>query len=265
MSREVERRFRTGPSTVEIRAAVAGGGPVLTGYAAVFNSPSEDMGFVETIDPGAFTKTVREADVRALGNHDVDWLLGRTKPGTLRLSVDGTGLRYEVDVNQADPDGVRAIEKVRRRDWDGSSFTFQTIRDQWDWDATPPERRLLEVALIDFGPCTYPAYQAATAQARSILQNASQRRAPRLAIAEAELSLLRLRVPQNAAHDATGSVRTLSRSVDAVRAEQRAGKVLSAASIEQINMAIAALRDLIDSAEGTGEDQDQDGDQAEAA
>ncbi len=50
-----------------------------------------------------------------------------------------------------------------------------------------------------------------------------------------------------------------------MRAEQRAGKVLSAASIAQINKAIAALRDLIDSAEGTGEDQDQDGDQAEAA
>lgn len=216
MSRELERRFRTGPSTAEIRAAPSGGA-VIGGYCAVFNSPSEDMGFVETIDPNAFSKTLQEADVRALGNHQPDWLLGRTKPGTLKLTTDATGLAYSISINQADPDGVRAIEKVRRGDWDGSSFTFQTISDQWDWSASPPERRLLEVALIDVGPCTWPAYQAATAQARSILQTASQRRAPRLALAEAELDLMRLRVPQTASRGDDGSLKARRRGIGAAR------------------------------------------------
>ena len=243
MSRTVERRFRTGPSTAEIRVAPTGG-PVIAGYAAVFNSPSSDMGFIEQIDPGAFAKTILEADVRALGNHDVDWLLGRTKPGSLRLFTDQTGLRYEIDVNQADPDGVRAVEKVRRGDMDGSSFGFTTIRDEWNWDASPPQRRLLEVALIDVGPCTFPAYEAATAQARSILHDATSRRTPRLALAEAELGLLRLRVP-HAAAQGSRSANELQRRVQAVRAEARAGKVLSAANIQVLMGLIDQIEQML--------------------
>jgi HK97 family phage prohead protease len=158
---------RSHKDSIELRE-LADQPPVIAGYAAVFDSPSFDMGFIETIDPAAFNRTLNAADVRGLGNHDVNWLLGRAKAGTLRLFVDDRGLGYEVTVNMADPDGVRAVEKVRRGDWDGSSFSFQTIRDQWTWDATPPQRRLLEVALIDVGPVTYPAYPDATANARDL-------------------------------------------------------------------------------------------------
>jgi hypothetical protein len=186
-----ESRFRSGDGTCELRAGDGGRGPVIAGYAAVFNTPSSDMGFVERIRPGAFDKTLTEADVRCLGNHDVDWLLGRSKSGTLRLRVDATGLYYECNINEADPDGVRALEKVRRGDWDGASFSFQCIRDEWNWDTTPPQRELVEVALIDVAPVTFPAYEASTTAARTILERAAERRTdPRVKLYEAELELL---------------------------------------------------------------------------
>lgn len=158
---------RSHKGDVELRAS-ADGNPVITGYAAVFNRDSADMGFIEQVDPAAFNRTLTQADVRGLGNHEPDWLLGRSKSGTLRLSTDSTGLRYEIDVNVADPDGQRAVEKIRRRDMDGSSFSFQTIRDEWNWETVPPQRRLLEVALVDVGPVTFPAYPDATASARAM-------------------------------------------------------------------------------------------------
>jgi HK97 family phage prohead protease len=141
---------------------------MITGYAAVFNRDSSDMGFIEQVDPAAFDKTIREADVRGLANHDQNWLLGRTKAGTMRVAKDTVGLRYEIDVNTADPDGQRALAKVQRGDWDGSSFSFATISDQWNWSTTPPQRRLTEVRLVDVGPVTYPAYPDATAEARAL-------------------------------------------------------------------------------------------------
>ena len=67
----------------------------IVGYAAVFDQESEPLGgFVEVIAPGAFDD-VLGADVRALFNHDANYLLGRTASGTLTLSVDAVGLRYE--------------------------------------------------------------------------------------------------------------------------------------------------------------------------
>jgi HK97 family phage prohead protease len=164
----MERRyFRTSGASAELRDGL--NGPMIVGYGVVFNQDSENLGgFIEQIDPGAATKTIKEADVRALGNHDADWLLGRTKAGTLRLGADGQGVWYEIDVNEADPDGKRAIEKVRRGDMDGSSFAFECLRDEWDWDSKPARRRVLEFKMVDIGPVTWPAYPDSTAAARAL-------------------------------------------------------------------------------------------------
>lgn len=157
---KIERRFTSQPVLVD-----GVDSPKITGYAAVFNSPSEDMGFIEKVDPHAFDDTLTD-DVRALWNHNADAVLGRTKSGTLRLSVDAKGLKYEIDP----PDTQAArdlITSMKRGDVDSSSFGFITNDDKWDYSTTPPTRTLLNVSLMDVSPVTYPAYPASSSEARN--------------------------------------------------------------------------------------------------
>ncbi len=116
--------------------------------------------------PGAFDRAVREDDVRALRNHDVDNLLGRTKSGTLRLSVDSQGLRYEIDAAD-DPESRTTISQLRRGDLDGSSFAFQTTDEEWRKEDGKFIREIRGVRLFDVGPVTFPAFEGTTAGVRS--------------------------------------------------------------------------------------------------
>lgn len=162
-----ERRFLPGS---ELRV-VEGAKPKIQGYGAVFSSWSERLGgkfgFREKIRPGAFTDTIQSSDVRGLWNHDRNFVLGRTKSGTLKLAEDSRGVHYEIDP----PDATWAkdlMESIRRGDVDGSSFGFRTLSDQWGSDEQGDWRELIKVELLDMGPVTYPAYTATTAQARTL-------------------------------------------------------------------------------------------------
>lgn len=154
---------------VELREGGKGLG-VLTGYAAVFNRDSQNLGgFVEQVDPAAFNKSLADGlPVMARGNHDDGALLGTTWAGTLRLEVDGTGLRYEVDL--PDTSAGRDYRTLAERgDLKWSSFAFRTIED--DWGVTEsgfPQRRLLAVQLIDVAPVNSPAYLDTTTGLRSL-------------------------------------------------------------------------------------------------
>ena len=89
-----ERRFTS--RKVEVRSESEDRKQIV-GYGAVFESKSEDLGgFVEIIERGAFDDVLND-DVRALFNHDNNIILGRSISGTLKLSVDDVGLRYEID------------------------------------------------------------------------------------------------------------------------------------------------------------------------
>ncbi|MFA5160310.1 MAG: HK97 family phage prohead protease, partial [Candidatus Omnitrophota bacterium] len=80
----------------------------IVGYAAVFEKPSEDMGFIEYVRKGAFKKALKRSDARALFNHDTDTLpLGRQSAGTLKLKEDDTGLYYEI--TPPDTQGARDL------------------------------------------------------------------------------------------------------------------------------------------------------------
>jgi len=183
----LERRFSRGEC--EIRAA-SNGKPMIAGYAAVFNKRSHNLGgFVEQIHPGSFNRTLQTADVRALGNHDPNWLLGRSTSASLRLGTDTNGLQYEIDVNMQDPDGQRALAKVERGDWDGSSFSFRTLEDAWEFAEDPVLRTLKDVELIDVGPVTFPAYPDATTMSRGAVQLlAETRQLDPVVVAEALVS-----------------------------------------------------------------------------
>lgn len=158
------------PTQFEIRAKQDGTGGtkyVIEGHGAVFNRLSQNLGgFVEQVDPGAFKRTLGDnPDTRGLINHDPSLLLGRTRSGTLRLSVDSVGLPYEID----SPDTQYArdlIVSMERGDIDQSSFAFYVMPNGDEWDQTEqgmPLRTLTALSIHngDVSPVTYPAYEDA--------------------------------------------------------------------------------------------------------
>lgn len=160
MTEQIERRFLPAEMRVEQDGSIEG-------YAAVFDEWA-DLGFFrEKIRAGAFKKTIQEADVRALFNHDPNYVLGRNKAGTLELAEDRHGLHFRVDPPKAgwanDLHG-----SIQRGDINQASFGFNTIKDAWDHDADPAERELLEVRLFDVSVVTYPAYEQTEVSARSL-------------------------------------------------------------------------------------------------
>ena len=155
----------------EIRA-IDGEGNRFVGYAAVFNSDSENLGgFVERIRPGAFAKTLRNKrrDVRAYVNHDSNMVLASSRSGTLSMSEDDRGLRVEFDL----PDGVsyasdlRALMSAGIVDKMSFGFTIPRKGDEWSDDGT--RRELREVILHEVSVVTgHPAYTATAANVRSL-------------------------------------------------------------------------------------------------
>lgn len=170
----MERRFFQIPVTVEKRADGSTG---ITGYAAVFHRDGDDGtefalwdDLIEQIAPEAFTRALKEShDVRALFNHDPSHVLGRSKAGTLRLSVDQRGLKYDIDM----PDtatGKDVATSIQRGDITGSSFGFIPKAVEWkrDDNRKVDVRIIKDVDLLDVGPVTFPAYESTTTGLRSL-------------------------------------------------------------------------------------------------
>ena len=152
----MERRITTQ------RADVTGN--TIRGYAAVFNSPSEDLGgFVEYIAPGAFDSVMND-DVRGFYNHDWNYLLGRVSSGTLRIFLDEVGLGYEIDLPNTSYANDLA-ELMKRGDVNQSSFAFMIESDKWEVKGKQNIRTITKVSrLIDVAPVVIPAYPAATSK-----------------------------------------------------------------------------------------------------
>ena len=162
---EIEIERRSFPIR-EIRAT-DGDNPKISGYAAVFDELSENLGgFYERIQRGAFANTLNTADVRALWNHDSNYPLGRSRAGTLVLSEDETGLAFEIDPPETSY-AKDLLVSMRRGDVDQMSFGFITVRDKWEQIGGQVIRTLLEVELFDVSPVTYPAYPTTSATVRS--------------------------------------------------------------------------------------------------
>lgn len=167
--RDVEYRYL--PPT-EFRVEDSEKGKRLVGYVARFNKLSEDLGgFKEKIAPGTFRESIKNDDIRALMNHDANYVLGRTSNGTLRLEENSRGLKMEVDM----PDTTYAndlLVSIERGDITGQSFGFQTLEDSWEVKTKDGEeeniRTLEKVMLIDTGPVVFPAYPQTDVAVRSM-------------------------------------------------------------------------------------------------
>lgn len=133
----------------------------LVGYAVKWNSRSEVLWdeFVEQFAPNAFKDSLAAgADVRALYEHDHTALLGRNTSGTLVLSEDSTGLRFEL----TPPDtqlGRDVLILVERGDIAGMSFGFRALKDQWDSTQQPYVRTVLAAELREITITSLPAYR----------------------------------------------------------------------------------------------------------
>ena len=160
----VERRYTLLP--VEMR----GGSNRIGGYAAVFNTISQNLGgFVERVLPTFFNRSHSRGwpDVVARYNHEDNMLLGTTAAGTLSLSVDEVGLSYDVTPPRSRAD---VLELVQRGDVRKSSFAFIASEDDWAMseDQNYPLRSLMNGLLVDVAPVNSPAYQSTSAGLRSM-------------------------------------------------------------------------------------------------
>ncbi len=188
----MEKRFLSaGVAGIEVRKAMqaagaadgmaddmaddANVGRTITGYAAKFNTRSAPLGnFFEVIQPGAFDGCL-DQDVVALFNHDESMVLARSGAGSLSLSIDEIGLRYEFQV--ADDD---VSERVAGYIADGrvsqSSFGFNVPEDgSGDYYEITPDGQILRTItrvefLYDVSPVTRPAYPDASVMLRSAFE-----------------------------------------------------------------------------------------------
>lgn len=169
----MERRYLT--EQIEFRAAKDDSKATVVGYGAVFNSRSAFLfgEFYEEIADGAFTNALRSSpDIKSMLNHDPNFLLGSTAAGTLRISQDKKGLRYELDPAETTA-GKDTVISISRGDLRGSSFGFRLAKSGDRWENRDGEivRTLLDVEnLLDVSPVAFPAYPATTTDVRSIVE-----------------------------------------------------------------------------------------------
>jgi HK97 family phage prohead protease len=169
-----QREVRLLPATAfRLERAAAGDGLTLKGYASVFDVEYEmyggpPWGWDESVDPGAFDKTLRERpDVQLLVNH-TGLPLARTKSGTLRLATDNVGLETSADLESRSAVVQELALAMDRRDIDEMSFAFRVVRQEWDEEYV--KRRLVEVNIHrgDVSVVNYGANPATSATLRAL-------------------------------------------------------------------------------------------------
>ena len=165
MGEKMETRTIT-VDDIEVREA--GDGMTFSGYAAVFNSPSEPLPFTETIAPGAFRRSLSSRNnVLMLLNHDPAVPLASTRSKTLSLAEDGTGLRAQAKL--PDTSAGRDLSVLLRDGIVNSmSFGFSVPKGGDSWSDDGMTRTLRSVRLHEVSVVAFPAYAATSASVRSL-------------------------------------------------------------------------------------------------
>jgi HK97 family phage prohead protease len=166
--REIADDLEQNPTPGEAKAQKR----TVEGYAALFNSTTTIGGwFDEMIEPGAFTEALQTSDIRALFNHDPNYILARSTSGTLEVIEDEKGLFYRFDVPNSNF-GNDFLEMLRRGDVSQSSFAFTVAKQRWEEEKIGDEskyKRVIEKVdqIYDVSPVTYPAYPETSVSSRS--------------------------------------------------------------------------------------------------
>jgi len=132
----------------------------VSGYAALFDHESRDLGFRESISRSAFDGRLDD-NVILTYNHDMNAILDRNQGGTLKLSVDERGLRYDGTLPNTST-GNDVAELMRRGLLYESSFAFTVEDDEWTQDGDVHKRnikkvgRLFDVSIVGVGAYANP-------------------------------------------------------------------------------------------------------------
>jgi uncharacterized protein len=150
----------------------------ILGTAARYGVMSNNLGFREIIQKGAFSRSLRQnPNVVCLWNHDSNSIpLGRTKAGTLTLSEDDRGLHYKCQLDPNNPVHKALHSSIRRGDVESCSFAFSVVPggQKWEEDFIDPEtkqrtllRTLTDIDIWDVSPVVSPAYPGTNLDARN--------------------------------------------------------------------------------------------------
>lgn len=162
-----EMQTRSFQSELVTRADDNSKDPIIEGYFAVFDSPYQiSSNYSESIARGAFTETLKDADVRALINHDTSKVLGRTKAGTLELREDEKGLWGRIHINSNDTEAMNLYERVKRGDVSQCSFGFRIQSQETKVNENKVHWIIKQVRLFEVSACTFPAYEQTGISAR---------------------------------------------------------------------------------------------------
>jgi HK97 family phage prohead protease len=169
------------PEAAQFRASTSTDGNTLYGHFAVFDTFTEidsvyEGRFLERIAPGAFSSTFadRGDKIRVLYDHGKDPSIGNKPLGVpVAFGEDDRGAFYEVEL--FDTDYVNELRPALEAGQLGASFRFSITDEKWHNPASPtdhnpemlPERTIHSAQLWEFGPVTFPAYDAASAGLRS--------------------------------------------------------------------------------------------------
>jgi uncharacterized protein len=149
---------RVNPAQFEVRETEEG--MTFSGYAAVFNSDSQPLPFIERIAPGAFRGSLRNRnDIKLLWNHETGQPLASTRAGNLRLTEDDRGLFVEATLPQTSV-GRDASVLIRDGIVDSMSFGFTVARGGDEWSADGSTRTLTKISLHEVSIVSFPAYLA---------------------------------------------------------------------------------------------------------
>ena len=173
-SKQIEVRCQTS----ELRTNAEG--RTIVGYAAKFERWSEPImcWFKEQIARDAFSEC-DVTDVIMCFNHNIDSILARTTSGTLTLSTDDEGLRFEFEA-PATTMGNDMLELVRRGDISKCSFKFTVEEDEWRYADKEnkleyDERTIRKIGkLYDVSLVVYPAYSDTEAGVRHLEERKQQ-------------------------------------------------------------------------------------------
>jgi uncharacterized protein len=140
---------------------------IIEGYFALYENETELFpGTYEIITKGAFDKTLGN-DIRALWNHNTQYVLGRNTSGSLKIEADDKGLFAVIRLPKTQY-AHDLYELVQRGDVDQCSFGFNILDEDIEELASDGFRfRINEVDLHEISVVTFPAYENTSVQARS--------------------------------------------------------------------------------------------------